>query len=138
MQRNSTKFTYQTTVASCQSLAKDIAKGITGGEVFALIGHLGAGKTTFVSFLAKALGAKEQVSSPTFVLMQTYKGKTTSIQPLYIHHLDLYRIDSPEEVIQSGLTEHWGDVNSITLIEWADKAPSLLPKNTITINFIPL
>lgn len=122
-----------------ESLAQTLAKEIKGGEVFALIGPLGAGKTTFVQHLAKALGVKSKITSPTFVLMQTYRGKITNkSQPLFIHHLDLYRLTGAKEVVESGLTEYWGNSDSITLIEWADKALELLPNNTTTVNFYPL
>ncbi len=127
------------TVQQAQKLAKQLAKNIKGGEVFALIGPLGAGKTTFVQHFAKELGVKTKVTSPTFVLMQTYKAKKPkNFQPLVIHHLDLYRLQDSQEVLNSGLTEFWASPGSITLIEWADKARALLPKSTITINFYPL
>lgn len=125
-----------TTVENAESLAKTIASTITGGEVFALTGGLGAGKTTFAKHLAKALGYKGRVTSPTFILNQTYTGKNPSNNArLFIHHLDLYRLENADEVVQSGLTEHWGQPNSITIIEWADKAPKIIPKNAIAIHF---
>lgn len=125
-----------TTVAETEKLAQTIAKSITGGEIFALIGPLGAGKTTFAKHLAKALGYVGRVSSPTFVLLQTYTGTNPKNKTrLFIHHLDLYRIENASEAVQSGITEQWGDPHSITLVEWADKAPSLIPKNAITIYF---
>ncbi len=128
--------TFSTTVKNTEALAKTIAKTVTGGEVFALIGPLGAGKTTFTKHLAKALGYAGRVSSPTFVLLQTYPCKNPKNNgTLFIHHLDLYRIEDASEAIQSGITEQWGAANSVTIVEWADKAPSLIPKNAITIHF---
>ena len=129
----------QTTVQESEKLAKRLARVIKGGETFALIGPLGAGKTTFTQHLAKALGVKSKITSPTFVLMQTYEGKKFKDSgPLFIHHLDLYRLAGAKEIMESGLTEYWGNPDSVTLIEWADKAVELLPKHTTTINFSPL
>lgn len=126
-------------VTQAKKLAQKIAGTIKGGEVFALIGPLGAGKTTFVKHLALMLSYKKAVTSPTFTLLQTYQGKNPkSGTTLYIHHLDLYRTADIAEVISSGLTEQWGSPDSITLIEWADKIPELLPKNTTPIFFTPL
>lgn len=128
--------TITTTVKDTEYLANAIAKTITGGEVFALIGPLGSGKTTFTKHLAKALGYKGRVSSPTFVLLQTYPCKNPiNNQKLFIHHLDLYRVEDASEAVQSGITEQWGLPQSVTVVEWADKAPSLIPKNAITIYF---
>ncbi len=125
----------ETTVAKTATLATKLAGKISGGEVFALIGPLGAGKTTFVQHLAKSLHYKGKVTSPTFVLMQTYAGKTNTKKPIFINHLDLYRLEKEIDIVHSGLTEQWGAPHTVTLIEWADKAPNLLPKNTTTIFF---
>jgi tRNA threonylcarbamoyladenosine biosynthesis protein TsaE len=91
-----------------------------------------------VKHLAKLLSYSGHVTSPTFTLLQTYKGKTSAGSPLYIHHLDLYRLESAEEALLSGIVEPWGEPNSVSLIEWADKETNLLPKNTIGITFTPL
>lgn len=128
--------TITTTVADSEKLALQIAKTIKGGEIFALIGPLGSGKTTFAKHLAKALEYSGRVSSPTFVLLQTYTCKNPKDKTkLLMHHLDLYRLENTSEAVQSGITEQWGDPNSITLIEWADKTPSIIPKNSVTIHF---
>lgn len=117
--------------------AKLIAKTIKGGEILALSGSLGSGKTTFTKALAKELGVKQTVTSPTFVLMQEYKTGKKSVNktPLWLYHLDLYRTKNFAEVSGLGLKEVWGRPEVVTVIEWADKISTHLPKNTIRINF---
>lgn len=114
-----------------------VARHIRGGKIFALIGPLGAGKTTFVKTVAKHLGITTRVTSPTFTLMNSYsvrpsiKNAITETKTLY--HLDLYRTKKFAEVEQLGITEVWGKRNTIVFIEWADKIQKYLPKKTIFI-----
>lgn len=110
-----------------KTLAERIASHLQQGDVIALYGELGTGKTFFTQKLCKYLGVSENVSSPSYVLMNEYSGKYN------ISHLDLYRIDSEEEILELGLHEIFE--NKITIIEWAEKAVSLLPQNTIHIWF---
>lgn len=107
-------------------LAKKIAPRLQLGSVIALYGQLGAGKTYFTQQLCKFLGVTENVSSPSYVLMNEYRG----IFP--ITHIDLYRLSSPEEVLELGfydMIEH-----RITIIEWPEIAEQFLPPKTIKIN----
>ena len=110
-----------------KNLAKKLAKKLKG--VIALIGELGSGKTTFVQGFAKGLGIKEKIISPTFVLIRQHKIPDTS-KTLY--HIDLYRL---ENFMELGLPEILSNSDNIVLIEWAEKAKNLLPKNTTFINF---
>jgi len=112
------------------SEAVKIAKKLRGGEILALSGPLGSGKTSFTKALAKELGISRTVTSPTFVLMQQYKGKN-----FWLYHLDLYRTKNFAEVSALGLEEVWGRKETITVIEWAEKIQAHLPSNTIHINF---
>ncbi len=121
-----------TTLPQVAEFAQTISSQIHGGATLALIGPLGSGKTTFTQHLLQALGYSGSVSSPTFVLMQEYEIPKRS---LHIEHFDLYRLESETEIVQSGLTEHWGSPETVSIIEWADKAKRLLPKNTIYIHF---
>src|SRR5690349_20215003 len=102
--------------------AVKMAKQIKGGEIIALIGELGSGKTTFTKAFGKALGVKESIPSPTFVMMQEFKAKK-----FYLYHLDLYRTKNFAEVESLGITEWWGHPEAITVIEWADKILDHLP-----------
>ncbi|MFC1478948.1 tRNA (adenosine(37)-N6)-threonylcarbamoyltransferase complex ATPase subunit type 1 TsaE, partial [Candidatus Margulisiibacteriota bacterium] len=92
------------------------------GQVIALIGQLAAGKTTFVQGLADQLQIKDYVVSPTFTLVNEYRqGK----MPLY--HIDLYRLNSLEEALAAGIQEYLPPEDGITVVEWADHIPELLP-----------
>lgn len=93
--------------------------------VIALIGNLGAGKTTFVQKFAKALGISETVTSPTFVILKKYG---TFI------HVDAYRITSTE-LLALGFRELVGDPRNVIVIEWADRVMDTLPKDAMIIKF---
>jgi tRNA threonylcarbamoyladenosine biosynthesis protein TsaE len=99
------------------NVGSELAHLLTGGSVVLLFGDLGAGKTAFVRGLAEALGVdRGQVSSPTFALMQEYRGGRV---PLV--HVDLYRLDDPREIDDLGLEE--AGQASVLAIEWAEKLP---------------
>ena len=103
--------------AETTAVGRDLAATLTAGSVVLLFGDLGAGKTAFVRGLAEGLGANpEDVSSPTFTLMQEYRGGRV---PLL--HVDLYRLDNPKEIDDLGLDE-LGE-NAVLAIEWAEKLP---------------
>jgi len=98
-------------------IGRDLAPRLSAGSVVLLVGDLGAGKTVFVRGLAEGLGiARDAVSSPTFTLMQEYRGGRV---PLF--HVDLYRVNDPREVEDLGLDEIAAD--GVLAIEWADKLP---------------
>lgn len=83
---------------------------------------MGAGKTTFIRSLCKALGVKDIVSSPTFSLVNEYQGN-----PERIFHFDLYRIEDEAEALDFGIEEYWQG-NDWCFIEWGERIPSLLPE----------
>jgi tRNA threonylcarbamoyladenosine biosynthesis protein TsaE len=110
--------------------ARKFATTLKGGEILALIGELGAGKTVFTKGLAQGLGISGIVSSPTFLLMKCYKGK------LSLCHVDAYRVDSPAELEYVGIGEYFGRKDAILVVEWADKVPELFEgRKHIEINF---
>jgi tRNA threonylcarbamoyladenosine biosynthesis protein TsaE len=94
--------------------------------VVALYGELGAGKTCFVQGLVRGLDVTGHATSPTFVLVNEYRGR------LPVHHVDAYRTESLAELIDLGLLDLMGG-DGVTLIEWADKAEPLLPSRTIRV-----
>lgn len=108
-------------------LGQEIAKRAKPGMIFALVGDLGVGKTVFTKGFAAGLGIKEAISSPTFTLVNEYhEGKF----PFY--HFDVYRIEEPEEMEMIGFEEYiYGQ--GVTLIEWANRIPELLPPETVWI-----
>lgn len=109
--------------------AERFAATLKGGEIITLEGELGAGKTVFVKGLCFALGVKEDVLSPTFTLMNDYKGRT-----LNVYHYDAYRLSSGEEAYYSGLTEYFGQKDGVCVIEWAKNIQSALtPFRTVSV-----
>ena len=110
-----------------KTLAKRIASHLQLGDVIALYGELGTGKTFFTQKLCTFLEVTENVSSPGYVLMNEYTGRFP------ICHLDLYRLDSYEEVLELGLHDIFEQ--NLMIIEWAEKAELLLPGKVIHIYF---
>ena len=113
-----------------EKVAQDLVSKLKSKTVIALIGNLGAGKTVFVKALAKELGVKENITSPTFVLMKVYNTKDQNIKKLV--HVDCYRLDSQEDLIDIGLGDYLEEDNTLVAIEWADKIFNL-PINTIKV-----
>jgi tRNA threonylcarbamoyladenosine biosynthesis protein TsaE len=100
---------------------------LKGGESLALSGELGAGKTALVRGIAAGLGApQEAVSSPTFVLLHEYRGR------LPLAHIDLYRLNSWREAESIGLTDYLSGP-TVVAVEWADKAPDILPDDRLEL-----
>jgi tRNA threonylcarbamoyladenosine biosynthesis protein TsaE len=114
------------TIEDTQALAEDIAGSLKGGEVLALSGDLGSGKTTFTQFLARELGVKGTVNSPTFVIMKQYH--TTKHPLTTLVHVDAYRLSHEDELMELGIDQHINASHSVVIIEWADKIKDYLQK----------
>jgi len=107
--------------------AVNMGRDAKAGQVYALTGELGAGKTVFAKGFAKGLGIGDIVSSPTFTLVQTYESGRL---PLY--HFDVYRIGDISEMDETGYEDYfYGE--GVTLVEWADMIKEIMPGNTIWI-----
>ena len=114
-------------LASLPAFAAELAATLRPGDAVALHGELGAGKTTLVRALVGALhGDDTAVSSPTFVFRQRYAG----VPP--IEHLDLYRVEGPGDAAELGLEDAF-DPAAVTLIEWPERLPALLPAGAIHV-----
>jgi len=113
--------------AETQALGERLGARLAPGAVVACTGLLGAGKTCFLQGLARGLGVTTDVTSPTFVLINQYRGRL----PLY--HFDAYRTGSLTELVDLGLEEML-DGDGVTVIEWADKLLPLLPARTIRVH----
>jgi tRNA threonylcarbamoyladenosine biosynthesis protein TsaE len=120
---------YRTTsAAATRELAAALAALARPGDLLLLVGDLGAGKTAFTQGFAEALGVSEQITSPTFTLVRTYKGKHK------LNHLDVYRLESVAEAEDLGLGELLED--GITLIEWGDTIAKVLPADYLELRFV--
>ncbi len=107
------------------AFAEKFSSGLRGGEAIALIGELGAGKTVFTKGLARGLGIKNRVQSPTFLLMKIYKISGTKHKIRNLVHVDAYRLSGAGELEDIGLLDWLGRADTVTVIEWADKVPEL-------------
>jgi tRNA threonylcarbamoyladenosine biosynthesis protein TsaE len=111
-------------------IGKIIGENLTHGDIVALIGELGAGKTSLTQGIARGLGVPEeyQITSPSFTLINEYHGKAT------LYHFDLYRLKGPVDLEDVGYEEYISG-NGVKVIEWADKIINILPDDTLFISF---
>ena len=113
-----------------KDFASGLSKKLQKGQVIALNGDLGSGKTTFSQGFAKGLGIAQHVGSPTFKLVSEYFGKV-----LKLYHVDCYRLKNADEFLNLGGENLLLPDNGVTLIEWADIIQELLPDDVIEIVF---
>ncbi len=111
-------------------VAKQLLQAAGDRRKFCLSGDLGAGKTALVTALVKALGSRDQVSSPTFALVQDYISADQS--PRTIHHIDAYRLEDLDEALDIGILDYLDD-DSWTFIEWPDILESVLPQRRLDL-----
>jgi len=102
---------------------------LRSGDVIALYGDLGSGKTQMVKGICKGLGVTETVNSPTFIIVNEYSSPNFSS----IYHFDLYRMKSMDEILEMGFADYLNS-NSIVLIEWPEKVENILPSKSIKIH----
>ena len=119
-------------VKQTEAIAAELAQSISGGQVVALDGELGAGKTQFVRGLVRGLGGPVRaVSSPTFVLLNVYPGGR-----LTVYHLDAYRISGSEEFEAIGFAELL-EQGGVVVVEWAQRVKELLPSGHVAVTITP-
>lgn len=112
-------------VADTEQIAKRITDKLTGVEVIALYGGLGMGKTAFTRGLCSALESTDDVSSPTFALVNEYKGRF----PIY--HFDMYRVETWDDLYSTGFFDYIG--NGVLVIEWSENIDGALPNDAVKI-----
>jgi len=117
-------------VAETLAIGRRIGSALRGGEAIALIGGLGAGKTQFVKGLAAGVGVGDpsMVTSPTFVLVNEYAG------PVYLYHIDAYRLSGPAELEAIGVEEMFTAASAV-VVEWADRVLGVFPEDVLTARF---
>jgi len=116
-----------------QEIAKNLVQSLTSGTTICLVGTLASGKTTFTQGLGQALGLS-RVTSPTYMIMREY-GVSGHSHIKRLFHLDLYRLNSAEEIKAFDLEEIWSDPQNLIVIEWPEKILEILPQKHYLINF---
>ena len=116
--------------AETEALGEKIAQTLKGGEVLALFGGMGMGKTAFTRGLARGLGIPEGVSSPTFALVHEYQGR------LPVYHFDMFRVDGWDDLYSTGFFDYL-DAGGVLVIEWSENIENALPPDALRIHIRP-
>jgi len=120
-----------TSLSDLPAIASDIISYATNNRIFLFYGDMGAGKTTLIKSLCKALGSTDNITSPTFSIVNEYAG------PNKIYHFDFYRLKTQTEALDIGCEEYFYSGN-YCFIEWPEKIPDLLPDHFIKIQIVVL
>lgn len=122
----------ETYISRCEAdtieFAKNFAEKLTKNDIIVLNGELGSGKTKFTQGILEFFGLENEISSPTFTLVNEYKSKNIAI-----YHFDVYRLNNSDDFFDIGGEEYFG--NGICIIEWGEIIKDILPSNTIFVNF---
>ncbi|AYO31476.1 MAG: tRNA threonylcarbamoyladenosine biosynthesis protein TsaE [Thermoanaerobacteraceae bacterium] len=113
-----------------EKLGEALGKLLKAGDFLALAGDLGAGKTAFTRGIARGLGIHEDITSPTFTIINQYEA------PVPLAHMDAYRLKTPEELENAGFYDYMEDF--VVVLEWADRVEELLPGDVLWIYFTVL
>ena len=123
--------TYKLQLTNIECIARQFVEEQGDGRVFAFYGQMGAGKTTFIAAVCKALGIEEPVNIPTFAIINEYvadNGET-------VYHFDCYRLNTLRDALNIGIEEYFASGN-ICFIEWAENIEELLPADTVRVNIV--
>ena len=112
--------------AETRLFGRELAAALAPGDLVALQGDLGTGKTCLVQGICAGLGVEDVINSPTFVLLNVYDG-TSEREAVRIYHFDLYRLETVDELAGIGAGQFFHEADAVTLVEWADRLPGLLP-----------
>ena len=118
-------------LTNIERIARQFVEEQNDGRVLAFYGQMGAGKTTFIAAVCKALGIEEPVNSPTFAIVNEYvadNGET-------VYHFDCYRLNTLRDALNIGIEEYFASGN-ICFIEWAENIEELLPVDTVRVNIV--
>lgn len=115
-----------------RQIGKELARTLTGGDIIILKGELGAGKTAFTKGIAEGLGVTNEVKSPTFTLMSVYHVPNHETIKEMVH-VDTYRLNTFEEILEIGIEEYLGRQDTLMIIEWPEKVDRLLENKKIII-----
>lgn len=113
-----------------QSIGEKIGRNIKKGTVIAFFGGLGMGKTAFIRGLAKGMGIKADVMSPTFAIVNDYGGEPPLV------HFDMYKVESWDDLYSSGFFDYL-DMGAVLAVEWSENIENALPESTIRVNIAP-
>lgn len=119
----------QKTITSEQNMIDfgvTLAKDLKGGDIVLLHGDLGAGKTTITKGIAKGLGIDDDIVSPTFSIMNVYEGKREKGKVESLVHIDTYRLEDEDQLVEIGVEDYLGRPGVVTIIEWPEKIEGLL------------
>ena len=118
-------------VADLERAAREFVQLMGDETVYAFYGEMGAGKTTFISALCRALGVDEDLAnSPSFSIINEYRSDTTAE---LIYHFDLYRLENVDEALEIGVEDYF-DSGALCLLEWPERIEPLLPDDTVKVN----
>ncbi|AET66347.1 ATPase, YjeE family [Desulfosporosinus orientis DSM 765] len=123
---NSVEYTHE--------IGKQLGRCLQGGDVIALIGDLGAGKTAFAQGVGEGLGVASPMASPTFTLIHEYKGQRDGTE-IRLIHMDLYRLRHPEEAEVIGIADTFTE-DAVCIIEWPEIAEDYLPDDRLTVGIL--
>ena len=118
---------YTTSAEETKQFGRVLAAALRPGDLVALNGELGAGKTCLIQGIAEGLGVTDVVNSPTFVLLNLFAGRDAAGGELTVYHFDLYRLASSDELEDIGAVEFFYDPQGVSLVEWAERLPESLP-----------
>ena len=118
-------------IAELPAIALELAEVISRFKVVTFSGNLGAGKTTLIKELCALMGVQENVSSPTFSLVNQYSTKNEKIGSI-IYHIDLYRLSGEQEAFNAGIEDNLYS-NHLCLVEWPEKAPEIIPDSALKV-----
>ena len=127
------KVSHSYSLKDTEKIARELTRRLSGGDVIALSGELGAGKTTFVQGIAREFGIKDAVTSPTFVIMNAYEVSPDDRGITALCHIDAYRLEKGKELASIGVEEYMGNPSVVTLIEWPERVAEILPESTLWV-----